>query len=115
MAECELNIPIKITSGSATLTSSDLNELGCSASTAKHLTNNLNERIESNDSGFSSRSSQSAGSIVETKPTKNCANVMSTNEVTNSKSKIRKKESPIAQKRNVSRHVNIIQLRIRIL
>jgi hypothetical protein len=96
VAECELNIPIKITSGSATLTSSDLNELGCSASTTKHL----NERIESNDSGFSSRSSQSAGSsVAESKPPKSTPNTNSA-EKSNSKSKIRKKESPITQKRH---------------
>jgi len=96
VAECELNIPIKITSGSATLTSSDLNELGCSASTTKHL----NERIESNDSGFSSRSSQSAGSSVaeNIKPSKNITT--NTQEKTTNKSKIRKKESPMTQKRH---------------
>jgi len=96
VAECELNIPIKITSGSATLTSSDLNELGCSASTTKHL----NERIESNDSGFSSRSSQSAGSSVaeNLKPSK--ITTTNTQEKTTNKSKIRKKESPMTQKRH---------------
>jgi hypothetical protein len=96
VAECELNIPIKITSGSATLTSSDLNELGCSASTTKHL----NERIESNDSGFSSRSSQSAGSSVaeNLKPSK--STTTNTQEKPTNKSKIRKKESPMTQKRH---------------
>jgi len=96
VAECELNIPIKITSGSATLTSSDLNELGCSASTTKHL----NERIESNDSGFSSRSSQSAGSSVaeNLKPSK--STTTTTQEKPTNKSKIRKKESPMTQKRH---------------
>ena len=96
VAECELNIPIKITSGSATLTSSDLNELGCSASTTKHL----NERIESNDSGFSSRSSQSAGSSVaeNIKPSK--STTTNTQEKPTNKSKIRKKESPMTQKRS---------------
>lgn len=98
VAECELNIPIRITSGSATLTSSDLNELGCSASTTKHL----NERIESNDSGFSSRSSQSAGSSVaeNIKPSKSTASNSTQQEKTTNKSKIRKKESPMTQKRH---------------
>ena len=45
VAECELNLPLQITSGSATLTTSDLNELGCSVS-ASPL------RLESADSGF---------------------------------------------------------------
>merc|ERR1712003_98793 len=75
---------------------SDLNELGCSASTTKHL----NERIESNDSGFSSRSSQSAGSSVaeNLKPSK--STTTNTQEKPTNKSKIRKKESPMTQKRH---------------
>jgi len=57
VAECELNIPVNIQSGTS-LTCNDLNLLGCTTSTTTKLGQNP-ERIESNDSGFSSNSYRS--------------------------------------------------------
>ena len=56
VAECELNIPVALQSGTS-LTCNDLNLLGCSTSTNIKLGHP--ERIESNDSGFSSNSYRS--------------------------------------------------------
>lgn len=62
VAECELNDVPQLASGSATLTTSDLNELGCSIS-ASPL------RLESADSGFApSRTTSTNGdSVIELK------------------------------------------------
>lgn len=56
IAECELNLPEKSVSGSTTLTSSDLNELGCTSSTVS------SSGVSSAKSDFSKRRSSLAPS-----------------------------------------------------
>lgn len=86
VADCELNIPLQISSGSATLTTSDLNELGCSLS-ASPL------RLESADSGFSpSRTTSTNEDVTLEKPVTMMS--PSTNTMTTKPSKSRRRANP---------------------
>lgn len=86
VADCELNIPLQISSGSATLTTSDLNELGCSLS-ASPL------RLESADSGFSpSRTTSTNEDVTLEKPVTMMS--PSTNTMTSKPSKSRRRANP---------------------
>lgn len=87
VAECELNLPLQITSGSATLTTSDLNELGCSLS-ASPL------RLESADSGFApSRTTSTNEDITIEKPVNNQSTVQS-NQAQMKNTKTRRRSNP---------------------
>ena len=86
VADCELNIPLQISSGSATLTTSDLNELGCSLS-ASPL------RLESADSGFSpSRTTSTNEDVTLEKPDQ--MRSPSSNTVTSKPGKSRRRANP---------------------
>ena len=86
VADCELNIPLQISSGSATLTTSDLNELGCSLS-ASPL------RLESADSGFSpSRTTSTNEDVTLEKPVQ--MRSPSSNTITSKPGKSRRRANP---------------------